>query len=432
MIKPRSNDRPCARHATTKCDQSTAEWRCAARRVPIAALLLLFTLGCWGGSTAIAQDRHHTRREQNPNSALRKLDLLQQSVKQKLKNALGVKGQHDSNEDAQGSGADGAIAADDRHAQTHGRSSGNGVIAQAGNPTQSQVHPKWTPQPTSPAGAEHPRWVPPNSRTDDGSRAVAAAAENRWQPERYTEEQYYQESYARQPYQQQPYPHEQYAPAQYASPNPMRAAEPAEQHAVGPAAYNQIQRPLPPPIADLATGELPQPAGQPGRGPTRRWDGQRWDGQEQGFADPRYSNSSEMGYRGEPSRLANASVNTNAPLARGSVLGDNQITATQHALRLLEENGDLKAKLAMLDAENKRLKEKLDQTETLLGRSTKAVEGAYEEIEATRQINRELQTKLDDAEQKYNRYLMETDRMLQSIREELDDVLVREISANGT
>ncbi len=445
MINTRSNDRQRGRHATTRCDHGTAKRTCAPRRSPIAALLLLFTLAA--GSTVMAQERYHNRREQNPNSALRKLDLLQQSVKQKLKNALGVKGHDASNEDAQASGANETTGADDRQGQTHGPISGNGA-AQAGNANQPQYHPKWTPQPTRPtAGESHPRWVPPTNQPDDGSRGVAA--ENRWQPDRYSQEQYFQEpstqqQYAQQQYNQQQYPHEQYASEQYASeqyasPNPMRAAESAEQYAVGPAAYNQIQRPLQPPIAELATGEIPHPTGQQGRGPTRRWDGQDAYGQgaygqEQGYADPRYSNPSGMAYRGEQpgARLANSSVNTNAPLARGSVLGDNQITATQHALRLIEENGDLKAKLAMLDAENKRLKEKLDQTETMLGRSTKAVEGAYEEIEATRQINRELQTKLNDAEQKYNRYLMETDRMLQSIREELDDVLVREISANGT
>lgn len=383
----------------------------------------------------MAQERHHSRREQNPNSALRKLDLLQQSVKQKLKNALGVKPQNASDDDASASGANEMTGADDRQGQSHGPNFGNDA-AQSGNAAPPQYHPKWTPQPTRPTTTEsHPRWVPPTNQPDDANRGVAA--ENRWQPEQYSQEQYFQEQYAQQQYNQQQYPHEQYAPEQYASPNPMRAAESAEQHAVGPAAYNQIQRPLPPPIAELATGEIPHPTGQQGSGPARRWDGQDAYGQgaygpQQGYPDPRASNRSGMNYRGEPSRLANGSVNTNAPLARGTVLGDNQITATQHALRLIEENGDLKAKLAMLDAENKRLKEKLDQTETLLGRSTKAVEGAYEEIEATRQINRELQTKLNDAEQKYNRYLMETDRMLQSIREELDDVLVREISANGT
>lgn len=440
MTNTRSNDRQRARHATTRGDHGTTERACAPRRSLIAVSLLLATLA--SGSTAPAQERHHSRREQNPNSALRKLDLLQQSVKQKLKNALGVKGQNTSNDDASMSGANETTGADDRHGPADGRTAGNGEV-QAGNPAQQQYHPKWTPQPTRPTAAEsHPRWVPPTNQHDDGSRGFAA--ENRWQPERDTQEQYFQETpaqqqyaqqqYAQQQYPQQQYPHEPYAPETYASPNPMRAAESAEQHAVGPAAYNQIQRPLPPPIAELATGEIPHPAGQQGGGPTGRWDGQRAYGQGQGYADPRYSNSSGMAYRGEQpgTGLANGSINTNAPLARGSVLGDNQITATQHALRLIEENGDLKAKLAMLDAENKRLKEKLDQTETLLGRSTKAVEGAYEEIEATRQINRELQTKLNEAEQKYNRYLMETDRMLQSIREELDDVLVREISANGT
>ena len=58
------------------------------------------------------------------------------------------------------------------------------------------------------------------------------------------------------------------------------------------------------------------------------------------------SNSSGFGRTSSP----------RGPLPRGSVLGDSQVTATQHALRLIEENGDLKAKLAMLDSENRRLK----------------------------------------------------------------------------
>ncbi len=108
------------------------------------------------------------------------------------------------------------------------------------------------------------------------------------------------------------------------------------------------------------------------------------------------------------------------------------MTATQHALRLMEENGDLKARLAVIEAENGRLKEKLAQSENLLGRSTQAVEAAHQEIESLGVVNRDLQKKLNESEQRHGRYLMETDRMLQSIREELDDVLVREISSKGT
>ncbi|WP_372895653.1 hypothetical protein, partial [Stieleria sp.] len=212
MINTRSNDRQRGRHATTRCDYGTAECACAPRRSLIAVSLLLLTLAA--GSSAMAQERHHSRREQNPNSALRKLDLLQQSVKQKLKNALGVKPQNASDDDASASGANEMTGADDRQGQSHGPNSGNDA-AQSGNAAPPQYHPKWTPQPTRPTTTEsHPRWVPPTNQPDDANRGVAA--ENRWQPEQYSQEQYFQEQYAQQQYNQQQYPHEQYAPEQYA------------------------------------------------------------------------------------------------------------------------------------------------------------------------------------------------------------------------
>jgi hypothetical protein len=120
-----------------------------------------------------------------------------------------------------------------------------------------------------------------------------------------------------------------------------------------------------------------------------------------------------------------------APAARGTVLGGNPVTATEHALRLLEENGDLKTRVAMMEAEHARLKEKLAQTQAMLQRSSVAIEQAKQEIDNLVSENRQLTGKLREAETRYNRHLMETDRMLQSIRDELDDVLVREISATG-
>lgn len=121
-----------------------------------------------------------------------------------------------------------------------------------------------------------------------------------------------------------------------------------------------------------------------------------------------------------------------APSARGTVLGENPVTATEHALRLLEENDSLKRNVAMLEAENAQLQERLSQTQTLLSRSTVAIEQAKQEMEALVRENKQLSSKLQEAEAKHHRQLMETDRMLQSIRDELDDVLIREISATGS
>ncbi|MEO1615028.1 MAG: hypothetical protein AAFV88_04210 [Planctomycetota bacterium] len=123
--------------------------------------------------------------------------------------------------------------------------------------------------------------------------------------------------------------------------------------------------------------------------------------------------------------------NPQVPFAQGTVLGQSPVTATEHALRLIQENGDLKAQLAVSEAQAERLREKLMETQALLAQSSDAVQAAKDEIDSLVDSNRRLERKLSDAELKYNRYLAETDRMLQAIREELDDVLVREISSKG-
>ncbi|MEM0925687.1 MAG: hypothetical protein AAGJ83_06600 [Planctomycetota bacterium] len=117
------------------------------------------------------------------------------------------------------------------------------------------------------------------------------------------------------------------------------------------------------------------------------------------------------------------------PVANGDFLGQAPITATERALRLIEENADLKAKLAAAEMQADRLREKLLETQSLLTDSSQAVQTAKEEIDLLVDSNRQLQQDLDASETRYNRYLAETDRMLDSIREELDDVLVREISS---
>ncbi|MEM6468478.1 MAG: hypothetical protein AAF802_02830 [Planctomycetota bacterium] len=129
---------------------------------------------------------------------------------------------------------------------------------------------------------------------------------------------------------------------------------------------------------------------------------------------------------------SNVPMNTGPqmPVANGAYLGQSPVTATEHALRLIEENGDLKAKLAASDAVAERLREKLTETQELLAQSSQAVQEARDEIDYLVDSNRKLQNDLEASETKYNRYLAETDRMLQAIREELDDVLVREISSN--
>ncbi|WP_182869996.1 hypothetical protein [Stieleria mannarensis] len=404
MIKTRSNERTRDQDAAAIDGEPADGCRCAPTKRPVAVAALLIVLGCWAATPALGQDRQRVQREQNPNSTLRKLDLLQQSVKRRLKTALGVSKTSSDSDRAPTGGPDQAPR--DSNARTDERVA-NDVDAPRGQVDARTAPPHWTPN------------------------EVTAAPQYQRQPQYQPQPQYQSQYQAQTQYEpQQPYqappPFRQQSPAVQ---NPMDAGGNSQPHAVGPAAYNQIQTPLPQPIAELATGELPPPHLQDGGGePYPRWDGSPQPTSP--YAAERHNPSRAGSQWNQPGpRYAAAAVNGNAPLARGSVLGGDQITATQHALRLIEENGDLKAKLAMMDAEIKRLKEKLAQSETLLERSNEAIESAYDEIEATRQLNRDLQTKLSDAELKYNRYLMETDRTLQSIRQELDDVLVREISA---
>jgi hypothetical protein len=194
--------------------------------------------------------------------------------------------------------------------------------------------------------------------------------------------------------------------------------------------YGSSAEPLPPPMPDpnaspssqwndqnIAATPTPQPA------PARRSAG------TPNSVAPKQSPIAPPIARA--ARRSAGTPNSIAPSARGTVLGGNPVTATEHALRLLEENGDLKARLAMMEAEAARLKETLAETQTMLQRSTVAIEQAKQEIDALVTENRQLTGKLREAETRYNRHLMETDRMLQSIRDELDDALVREISATG-
>lgn len=392
--------------------------------------VVLFGWHCCGPTHLMAQERAFSERQQSADSPFRKLELLQQSVKRKLKSALGVNRAEPTTETAHQSPSENAAIRqgqrveqtpspmnDPRQGYSAQTYSGQGYSGQTyssqGNYARDNATQGYATQDYwAHADANQDYFAPQSPTTTSVGNAsvgngpmptggshlqqdmgrVVPATENEWSQPQY----------------QQPQSPQQ----QYANDNPMRPVQYREQLPQSNS-FSDVQRPLPPPIEDVTTTELPNlQTRQSSRPPVQRWDG------------------ASQGYRDQPP-VSYSDGNSVAPLARGSVLGEPQITATQHALRLIEENGDLKAKLAMIDAENQRLKEKLAQSESLLSRSTEAVESAYEEIEAGRLLNRELEKKLADVEQQHNRHLLETDRMLQSIREELDSVLVREISASG-
>lgn len=399
---------------------------------PVMCVLTVMALECCICTFGYAQERNYAPRGQAAGALFNKVDSLHQSVKRKLKSALGVK-ESDAfaKEDlakpfdahSQGGISEAVVDSSAMHVQggTRQRDASQHYpsamrpgesLGQAGG-VQSGIGQSGVGQSgVGQSGAFPPRsqrrgYQPDPRQSNDGR--VVAATENGWNRS---------DGFRPQTAPQNPTRPVEYQDAGYRQ-NYVRVAEETGHGAM----------PLSPPVdqgwptENSGLHSSANPAN-----PVRRWEGDPNSYPAQGYAreqpmDPR--NGQNYG------SFSGAPAGSNGPLPRGSVLGDSQLTATQHALRLIEENGDLKAKLAMMDAENRRLKDKLAQSESLLGRSTQAVEAAHEEIQALSATNKQLQASLSDSQQKYNRYLLETDRMLQSIREELDDVLVREISAKG-
>lgn len=391
---------------------------------PLACGVSITLLSVLFSNSAFAQQRQYAPRTGPSGTLFKKVESLQQSVKQKLKTALGVQPQQttgpteESTQHLPGDSADHAPVQE--------------PLQPPGKPTQRtpDSNPQWggevPPQHAAPGSYQQPM-IP----ADQISHRRSNQYRTQFQPELATQVHDAPDAWQRGPVvTAESYQH---ANPGYQDPGYQAAGYPddarAYQHPMRTVDYNQQQYTetydrLPPPIAPNPHGDAsvmrpPAPAPDPVR---------RWDDPGPAYQTPR---SRDFAGAAIPQSPANLQSNLGGPLPRGSVLGDSPITATQHAIRLVEENGDLKARLAMLDAENKRLKEKLLQSERLLDRSTEAVESAHQEIDALSATNRDLQTKLTDSEQRYNRHLMETDRMLQSIREELDGVLVREISAKG-
>lgn len=119
------------------------------------------------------------------------------------------------------------------------------------------------------------------------------------------------------------------------------------------------------------------------------------------------------------------------PVISGSRLGQGQVTATEKALNLMRENELLRASRDTLTNDNQRLRETLQTTQDLLARSNQAIEAASEQLNASDATNQRLTQKIADMESQHKRYLMDTERMLNSLRDELDEVLVSEIGHVG-
>ena len=120
--------------------------------------------------------------------------------------------------------------------------------------------------------------------------------------------------------------------------------------------------------------------------------------------------------------------NIGVPIIGGEQLGDPQTTATQHALRLKQENEQLHVTADALTAENERLRSELKRYSDLLEQSETAIESATLSLTSALKANQQLKHEVGNLRLQQQRKQLDTDRLLQSIRGELDDVLMREMT----
>ena len=121
----------------------------------------------------------------------------------------------------------------------------------------------------------------------------------------------------------------------------------------------------------------------------------------------------------------------NEPVERPSRLNGSQITATERAMQLTVENRELRRARDSALAENQRMRQSIQQNQVLLSRSNDAITMATTELQNAELANKTLREKIAVLEEEHKRYLIETDRMLSSLRDDLDEVLVNEINFNG-
>lgn len=137
-----------------------------------------------------------------------------------------------------------------------------------------------------------------------------------------------------------------------------------------------------------------------------------------------YAGMSQGGI-GNPASATQASQ----PNIAGLRLGHPGLTATEYALQLKQQNDELRASTQALLARLKSLQGEKQEAESLLFEANVAMSEAQEELLRLQRENSKLSQQLNENKAQQVRDKRETDRMLQSIRDELDDVLMREIAS---
>ena len=115
----------------------------------------------------------------------------------------------------------------------------------------------------------------------------------------------------------------------------------------------------------------------------------------------------------------------------GTELQEPQTLASEKALRLQAENAELKSKLELLEADYARLQQQFASQADLLERMTNALGTAQQTLESAETSNQQLRQQLTDLEARRVREQRAAERELQSIQDDLNEVLMTELAQGG-
>ncbi|MEM8736300.1 MAG: hypothetical protein AAGG44_18870 [Planctomycetota bacterium] len=225
----------------------------------------------------------------------------------------------------------------------------------------------------------------------------------------------HQPNYTQQTYQQQQlssYPNQAYPPAANQYPGNMPNAAMPKTNPSPSVNWANFQQP--PQSANFAASDFLNPNSGP-------------------VPQPAPPNAPNQGQYGNPAATPGGNIPAMGlpPSEYGIQLGGQHVTATEHALRLKAENEQLKLDRQSLVDRIERLLKELESTKRSLSKSGGQVESLNQQLEDERGMNRDLQRELTALKSEHQQSLLETDRMLSSIRAELDDLVMREVAANA-
>lgn len=115
----------------------------------------------------------------------------------------------------------------------------------------------------------------------------------------------------------------------------------------------------------------------------------------------------------------------------GTELHEPQVLASERALRLQEENHQLRIKIQTLEGENAAIREKFSTTTDLLERMSAALNNAQQTLENAELANQQLKQELAALELRRQREQMAAEQELRSIQQEIDEALKEEIVYTG-